>query len=461
MAAVDLLVKNGTVVLPEGSAKADVAVSDGKIVVVGSSGSVQAETVIDASSKFVLPGLIDAHVHFVEPGGESREDFESGTKAAAAGGITTVFEMPICSPPVTSAETFRRRRDIIEGKALVDFAMYGGAGTHNIDHILELAKEGVIGYKTFMAYPKQRDTWYKGTYPVDNGSLYEVLEKVAETRLPISVHAEEDTIVERLTERLRKSGRKDPRAHNDARPPFAELVAISTVSILAKATGARVHIAHISTAGGVSTVEAAKRDGVPITAETCAQYLTLTDGAISDVGAFAKVNPPIRGVADSDALWAGLKTGIVDTVASDHAPWGLAQKEEGKADIFNAPSGIPGVETTLPLMLTEVNNGRITLNDLARVMSESVAKIFGIYPRKGRVVVGSDADLTVVDLKVEAKIDVHLGYSKSRAVNPFDGRVVRGAPIATIVRGNLVMKDHEIVGKGGTGEFISPSVVPR
>ncbi|MGI0090307.1 MAG: allantoinase AllB [Nitrososphaerales archaeon] len=463
MPSVDLIVENGHIVLSSVIFDADILINEGKIQGLKKTASdIEAQKRIDASGLVIFPGVIDAHVHFLEPGGSQREDFESGTKAAASGGVTTVFEMPISSLPVTSATSLNERRAMLEKKACVDFALYAGAGTHNYENIPELARAGAIGFKTFLAYPKNRDSWYKGTYMTDNYSLLHSLEAISATGLPLSAHSEDDSIIEGRTKELQEKGRRDFKAHDESRPISSETIAVSTVISLARSTGARVHIAHMSSGQAAQLVKEAKQSGAKITSETCPQYLVLEDNDLATLGPYAKVNPPIRtGKKNRDELWDGIMTGTIDFVASDHAPWTRLEKDPGFDDIFKANSGIPGTETLFPLLLSQAVEGRLSLNTLAKITSESQARIFNIYPRKGSIQVGSDADLALVDLKKEKKLDRSTMISKSRETNPYDGRAIIGVPVTTIVRGQVVMRDGVLEGKVGMGKFITPLTLAK
>jgi allantoinase len=459
MTAIDLIVENGHIVTNDAMFDANLMIDDGKIIGLKKDTSdVEASERINAREKLILPGVIDTHVHFLEPGGEHREDFESGTKAAASGGITTVFEMPISSMPVVSAKALNERRAILEKKACIDFALYAGAGTHSYSEIEGLANAGAIGFKTFLAYPKNRDAWYKGTYMIDNYSLLHCLEKIAKTNLPIAIHSEDDSIIEGRIKELQESGRHDFRAHEESRPIASETLAVSSVISVAEQTRARVHIAHMSSTQAAELVKTAKNQGIKVTSETCPQYLVLDDGEMDSLGPYAKVNPPIRyGEKNREGLWKAIREGTIDFIASDHAPWTKAEKDPGFEDVFKASSGIPGTETMFPLLLNECSQGRLSLTTLARITSESQARIFNIYPRKGSIQAGSDADLVIVDLKDEMKLQRAKMVSKSRDTNPYDGRNVKGVPIMTISKGKVIAKNGVLNCKAGAGKFISPT----
>jgi dihydropyrimidinase/allantoinase len=458
MSSIDLAIKGGKIVTPEGIFKAGIGVKRGEIVTIAKEHSLPpADTVIDVTGNFILPGVIDAHTHLREPGRTIREDFETGTKAAAASGVTTVFEMPLAIPCVASAEILQQRREIVGKRAVVDFGLYGGAGMHNIDKIPELAESGAIGFKTFLHGPPEgRDIEFEGAYATDDGALFEILNAIATTGLVSSIHAENNAIIRFLTQKLKKEGRKDVMAHPDSRPNFVEAETISSVIILANAAGARLHIAHLSTREGLNLIRQAKVRGQKITVETCPHYLTFTATVMNKLGPYVKINPPLRSEEDVAELWNGLNDGSIDMIVSDHAPYTREEKDPGWTNIWKAQSGAPTIETLLPLLLNKVNEGKLTLETLVRVTSERTAQVFGVYPRKGTIRVGSDADFAIVDLNKVVTVDKKTMYSKARELTPYDGWKVRGWPVMTIVRGQVVMKDGDVIGEPGYGEFISP-----
>ncbi|MFH0897305.1 MAG: allantoinase AllB [Candidatus Bathyarchaeota archaeon] len=454
----DLVIKNGRVVSPYGIFEAGIGIDEGTIVTIAKELNLpKADRVIDVGGNLLLPGVVDAHTHFREPGKTAGEDFETGTKAAAAGGVTTVFEMPLSVPCVSSAEILEKRKNIVQKRTVVDFGLYGGAGTHNVDKIQGLAEAGAIGFKTYMHGPPEgREEEYEGAYVTDDGSLFRVLKAVAATGLTSSIHAENNAIIRFLMEKLKNLKRKDAAAHAESRPNFVEAEAISKVIILGEAAGAHVHVAHLTTAEGLRLIEQAKATGKNVTTETCPQYLTLTVEAMRKLGPYAKVNPPLRSERDVEELWGGINRGVVDMVVSDHAPYSKEDKEDGWSDIWKAQSGSPTIETMLPLLLNEVNEGRLSLETLTRVTSERAARIFGVYPKKGTIQVGSDADIVIVDIHRTVRIDKAKMQSKARELTLYNGWKVKGWPIMTILRGEVIMKEGEIIGKPGYGKFVSP-----
>jgi len=453
LSSADLVIKNGVVAVSSSLRRCAIAANDGKIVWLGSNSNIpNASEVIDASGLFVLPGVIDVHVHMRDPGATHKEDFRSGTAAAAAGGVTTVFDMPNNTPPTKDVEALRLKVIEAERKALVDYAFYGLITVGNADEILPLARAGVIGFKCYMAETTGN------VLPPTEEEMLAAFAVVAKARMRVSVHAEDDSIVQKGIASLRKMRREDALAHYESRPASAEQSAVRRAIALARKTGCALHIAHLSSAAGVREVRAAKRSlrrrsGHDLTAETCPQYLLLDKSDYEAKGSMMKCNPSIKGKEDMVALWRAVSDGTIDVIATDHAPHTLEEKTRHRS-IFDEASGFPGLETSVPLMLNCVNQGRLSLTRYVQMASESPAKAWGIYPKKGRIAVGSEADFTIVDMRKEWTIDPQRFFSKAK-FSPFEGRKVRGAPIYTVVRGKLVM-DHGHVDMSSQGEMLRP-----
>jgi len=445
---VDLVVKNGNIVFPDYIVRGGVAIDEGKVVAIGSSEVMpSAERVIDAEGLYILPGVIDAHVHFREPGLEYKEDFYTGSMAAACGGVTTVCDMPNVNPPTKDRESFMLKLERAKSKSLVDFGIFGVILPDNIDKIGELKEAGVIGYKIFMG-----ETVGKLPSP-DDWELVAAFKEVAKTGLRVGVHAENRQITDHLINEFKKAGKREPVYHLESRPSISEAEAIQRAILFSSISRTKLHIFHLSSKEGVEVIREAKVRGLPITAETCPHYLLL-DGekALKELGPTVKMNPPVRSLEHGEALWKGLKEGVVDMIASDHSPH--TPEEKLKDDIWEAIAGWPGVETMLPLILNEVNRGRLTINEVVKYMSEGPAKVWGIYPRKGTLRVGSDGDLTIVDLREEYAIRSEELHSKNK-VTPFDGWKVRGRPVYTIVRGSVVFEKGSII-TSHRGQLITP-----
>src|SRR5712671_2853613 len=442
----DLVIHGGTVVSPDAAIAASVAIKDGAVVAVGTDAAMPpaAET-LDARGLHVLPGAIDVHVHFRDPGYPHKEDFASGTAAAAFGGVTTVFDMPNTLPPTGTPDILAAKLKMAAGKAHVDFGLYALLGEDTIEHVPELAKS-VIGFKLYMG-----NTFGKIATP-STGAMLECFEVVALTGKRVSLHAETNSIMERRETRMRQAGRIDPLAHIASRPAVVALEAVSRAAILAEWTGARIHILHISSAEELRPLREAKARGVDITGETCPHYVLLSTEDYARFAGVIRVNPPVREARNQQRLWDAIADGTIDVIATDHAPH--SPEEKTRNDIWTVDCGFPGVETQMPLMLTEVNSGRFSISDYVRWSTTNPAKIWGLYPRKGAIAPGSDADIAIVDLAREWSIDDAKLQSLSK-ITPFHGRRVKGLPIHTLVRGRFVMKDRQLVsGTRGWGRSV-------
>ena len=349
-----------------------------------------ARETLDATGLHLLPGAIDVHVHFRDPGYPQKEDWASGTAAAAFGGVTTVFDMPNTVPPTGTREVLAAKHEIAAAKAHVDFGLYGLLGEDTIEHVPALIEGGVIGFKLYMG-----NTFGQIPSP-STGAMLEAFEVVAPTGKRVSLHAETNSVMERRQARLAAAGRRDPLAHLASRPAVVAIEAVSRAAILAEWTGARIHILHISSADELRPLREAKARGVDITGETCPQYLLLSTEDYARVGGVIRLNPPVREARNQAPLWAALADGAVDMIATDHAPHAIEEKT--RDDIWSVDCGFPGVETQMPLMLTEVARGRASICDYVRWSSANPAKIWGLYPRKGALQPGADADIAIVDL---------------------------------------------------------------
>lgn len=442
----DLRITNCHVLTPHGAVRGGVAVERGKIVAIAADAALpHARETIDGGGRHLLPGLVDAHVHFREPGLTHKEDFVTASRAAVRGGVTTVLEMPNTQPPVETGVLLREKAARLAGRSLVDFGLYGVVTDRNLDRIAELAAAGAIGYKMFLGPTT-------GDLPCpDDGGIVEALRRVAATGRPVGVHCENPEIVAALTARLRAQGRTDPVAHAEARPALAEAESIQRMILFAEATGARLHVVHMSTKEGVALVRRAKAAGIRVTAETCPQYLTLTAADMARLGAASKINPPLREPADVEALWEGLRDGSVDLVATDHAPHALEEKT--RPAIWDNASGASSIQFFAPLLLEQVARGRLGLADLVRVAAEAPARLFGLYPRKGAIAVGSDADLVLVDLERRETIRAADMENKVK-LTPFDGLTCRGWSVLTVVGGAVVMRDGKVAAEPGVGRFL-------
>jgi dihydroorotase len=443
----DLIIRNGTIVSADSAAVGSIAIKDGRVLAVGADAAMPAaRESLDATGLHVLPGAIDVHVHFRDPGWPHKEDWGTGTAAAACGGVTTVFEMPNTDPPTGTAETLAAKHATAAKLACVDFGIYGLLGEDTIEHVPALVDGGVIGFKLFMG-----NTFARLPSP-STGAMLEAFEVVAPTGKRISLHAETNSIMERRQERLTRAGHHDPMDHLASRPAVVAVEAVSRAAILSEWTGARIQILHISSAEELRPLREAKARGVDITGETCPHYLLLSTDDYHRMGGIIRVNPPVREARNREPLWSALADGTIDMISTDHAPH--TPKEKTRNDIWTVDAGFPGVETQMALMLTEVNNGRMSICDYVRWSSYNPARIWGLYPRKGAIALGADADLAIVDLARDYTLDDAALHSRSK-ISPFNGRRVRGLPLHTLVRGRFVMKDYKLVdGVAGWGRSV-------
>lgn len=428
----DLVVNGGTIVTPDTQYQASIAIKDGKILAIGNDDAMPgAQESLDATGLHILPGAIDVHVHFRDPGYPQKEDFASGTAAAAFGGVTTVFDMPNTLPAIADARSLAEKHEIASAKAHVDYGLYAVLGEDSLPHVEELVEGGVIGFKCYMG-----NTFGRIPSPT-TGAMLELFEIVAPTGKRISLHAETNSIMERREARLRAVGRTDPLAHLAARPAVVATEAVERAATLAEWTGARIHILHISSAAELRPLAEAKARGVDITGETCPQYLLLSADDYEEKRGVIRVNPPVRELENQDPLWQALVDGTIDMIATDHAPHSVEEKT--RDDIWTVDCGFPGVETQMPLMLTEVSRRQASLSDYVRWSAESPAKCWGLYPTKGALMVGSDADLAIVDTRRDWTIDDAETQSTAK-ISPWHGMKATALPIHTIVRGRFAMK---------------------
>lgn len=457
----DLAVVNGLVFIEGGFRKADVGIQDGKFALVGAPGSLpEAKRTIDAAGKYVLPGGIDTHVHYRDPGHAERETFQVGTRAAAAGGCTTFFEHPISIPPQYNAEILHNRLDLCKKGSCVDYCFYGAAGGEFPEEIVPLSKEGVVAYKTFLHQaPEGRDAEFKGLTSANNAELMRALEEVKKTGLPLAAHAEDNELVTGNIKRLRAEGRTYPLAHCESRPPIVEVEAIAKMLRFGKETGCPVELVHVSTCGAMELAKKAKQEGQTVYVETCPHYLLLDESYVEKYGAYAKCNPALRKKEEIDKLWDYVNDGTVDFIGSDHSPYLVSEKEKSPDDIFVAPSGFPGIDLRLPLMLTEAKKGRVSIERVVELLCVNPAKCFNIFPQKGTISAGADGDLVIVDMNKEYEFDAKNSYSQARDImKVFQGWKLGCSVDYTVVRGRVVVENGVVdESAAGWGEFVRPN----
>ena len=438
----DIVLTNAKAFVNNEIVKCGLAINDGNILRVGKEANMpEAGTKIDLEDLLVLPGLIDAHVHLRDEGKAYKEDFCTGTAAAAAGGFATVLDMPNNDPVTMSAETLRNRMKLAEEKILVDVGFYSEF-PKNMKEISQIVEEGAIGFKLFMAEQ------VGGLNIDDDHALTEAFRIAKKLDVPVAAHAEDRTTLKNAEEELKGSNHNDVEAFLEAHSEGVESKAVKRLLHIAKQTRAHVHLCHLSTRNGLESIIGGKKSGLRITCEATPHHLLLSASDLKRIGTLAVTMPPVREAEHIDALWKGIKEGWVDTVGSDHAPHKLEEKEN--PNVWNVKVGISGLETALPLLLTEVNRGRISIADVVRLMAEKPAEIFKLEG-KGSLKEGNRADLTVVDLKRKYKVDASKFHSKAK-FSPFDGWNVQGKPVKTFVNGQIVMDDGEIIAEAGSGQ---------
>jgi allantoinase len=451
-------VTGGTLVTGEGQVRADLLLDDGRIAAwMADAGEAEADERIDASGLWVIPGGIDVHTHFEEPDPDLLEGFTTGSMAAAAGGISTVVEMPQAHPTTTSARLLREKAAIVETNAIVDVALWGGvtfAGGQTEADLEAMSAAGAAAFKSFMASSSP-------FFPaVDAAGLLRGMRVSAATGIPYGLHAEDDALLRHGIERMRGQGRGDPLAHAESRPPIVEKVAVAVALTLAEETGAPLHLCHVASAGALRLIADAKRRGVRVTCETCPQYLVLDTGDLERLRGFARCAPALRPREEVEAIWPFVLDGTVDLICSDHCGFTVERKQQGSEDIFSAPLGLPGVQTLLPTTFTAavVERG-LAPERWVKLVSTRPAEIFGLAPRKGGLAVAADADLTLFDpdRRWTVTVDDHL---HRQPWSPYEGMDLRGRVVRTIRRGETIYDDarqgrDRVTARPGSGRFLA------
>ena len=434
--AFDLAVRGGLVVTPKGRAPLDIYVRDGQIAALEArSRRHQAASDIDAQGLLVLPGMVDTHVHLMEPGDESREDFPSGTAAAAINGVTTIVEHTH-GWPVTSATRLAEKREALRGRSYVDFGLAAHVWPDRLAELPALWRAGITFFKIFTCETH-------GVPAIRADLMPDVLAAIADIDAACLVHCEDDLMTARAEKLLREAGRTDPGVLPEWRSREAELVATGTVALLARLTGARATIAHVSNAEALAVLAAERRLGSPAVAETCPQYLFLREDEVLDHGAFRKFTPParIRSEADADAMWAAFNSGAVHHLSTDHAPSTAKQKRQG--DIWTVHFGLPGLDSTFPMVLDAALTGRTSLERVVEAYARAPAQRYRLAG-KGRIAPGADADLILIDPAAQRTLADKDVRSKA-GWTPYAGRTVQGQVVSTLVHGSVVVSDGKLV----------------
>jgi dihydroorotase len=441
---VDSVLTNAKAYLNKEIVDCSVAIENGKIFKIGKEAQMpNADEKINLKNLLVLPGLIDVHVHLRDEGKAYKEDFYTGTAAAAAGGMTTVLDMPNNDPVTMSAETLKNRMRIAKRRVLVNVGFYSEFPT-DVDAVTDIVAGGAVGFKLFMARQ------VGGLNIDDNKALEEAFMKVGELGVPVAVHAEDKALLMANEEKLKRAHRHDAAAFLKAHSELVELKAVERLLKISAQVDMRLHFCHMTTAEGLDAVIEAKKSGRNVTCEVTPQHLLLSDADFEHYGLMLTMMPPLRSRSHIEALWKGVADGWVDALGSDHAPHALNEKSAGS--VWEIKVGVPGLETTLPLMLTMVRKNRISLGHVVQLLSEKPAEIFNLRDR-GRLEQGKKADIVVVDFKRKFRIDASKFHSKAK-YSPFDGWEVQGRPVKTFVNGSLIMDEQDIVAEAGSGDVI-------
>ena len=450
----DKVIQGGTVVTSDDTYRADVGIAGEKIAAIGL--ALEAPETLDATGKYVMPGGVDVHTHLEMPfgGTVTADDWQSGTTAAVCGGTTTLIDFAIQD----FGKSLRAGVDVwfgrAEGKAAMDYAFHTIIRELKESHLQEmdaLVREGITSFKLFMAYP--------GVFMVDDATIFRALLRTKENGGLVCMHAENGGVIDTLVQRALAEGHREPKWHALTRPMGAEAEATRRAIALAEMAGVPIYIVHLSAGEAMEEVRRARERGFPAFAETCPQYLFLSDEEYERPGfegAKFVMSPPLRPKGNEERLWNGLKTDALQAVSTDHCSFCMKeQKELGKDDFSKIPNGAPGIETRLMLLYDGgVGRGRITLNRFVELVSTRPAKIFGLYPRKGSITVGADADLLIWNPQAKWTISAKT-HHMNVDYNPYEGREVTGLPEQVLLRGKVVVKDRKFIGKVGQGEFIA------
>ena len=441
---IDSVLTNAKAYLNKEIIDCSLAIENGKIFKIGKETHMpNADEKINLGKLLVLPGLIDVHVHLRDEGKAYKEDFYSGTAAAAAGGVTTVFDMPNNDPVTMSRETLKNRMIIAENKSLVNIGFYSEF-PRNLEEIVDIVTQGAKGFKLFMARQ------VGGLNINSDEDLREAFRKVGDLNIPLAVHAEDRELLMANEERLKRDNCHDAAAFLKAHSELVEIKAVKRLLDISEGTSARLHFCHMTTEEGLGAVIEAKKSGRNVTCEVTPNHLFLSNTDYEYFGLMLTIMPPLRGKSNVEALWRGVSNSLVDVIGSDHAPHTLSEKSAGS--VWDVKVGVPGLETTLPLMLTMVRKNRVSLGRMVQLLSEKPAELFNLGDR-GSLAQGKNADLVVIDFKRKFRINASEFHSKAK-FSPFDGWQVQGCPIKTFVNGLPIMDDMEIVAKAGSGKII-------
>lgn len=443
MVEFDLCIKGGKLVSHNKILNANIYIKNGSIAKI-SQLDYQSNRVLNAKDKYILPGMVDGHVHFMDPSEQDREDFITGSSAAAAGGVTTVIEHTH-SNPIRNLKEFKNKLNYVKGRSIVDFGLTAHIWGDNLEDLEELWKNGITMFKMFT-------TTTHGVPGMTNFQIKENFEKVSSFNGLVLCHCEDDSIVNGELEKIKKAQIQGNEILYLWRTREAELVAVNTVCMLSKLTGAKIIIAHASCPEVVNLTNEWRNRGANVWVESCPQYFYLFENEVLEKGSFRKFTPPARIASEFErkTMWDLLNRGIITHISSDHAP---STKYHKSKPLLEAPFGLPGVETTLRLMLNAVNEGLISIKKLVEVFSTTPAKIYGLYPKKGVIKEGTDADIVIVDMQEEEKIEGDKLYTKAKW-SPYEGMKIKGKILYVISRGEIIYEEGLVIGKPGRGLFL-------
>ncbi len=448
----DLSIKNGLIITANGKIKADIYVKDGVIACIVNGEQYEAVKTIDAKRKYVFPGFVDPHSHLNDPGGTIAGDFYTGTCSAAAGGITTLMEHPLTFPLPSTFENLNDKRKIGETKAVIDFCLFGACATDNEKEYIKMIDMGAIAFKAFITYSPEIPQ-------IDDANMLKTMEHLASKNVVMSIHCENDSIVRAGRTKQEKLGNILPIHYESSRAEISELEAINRMSLFAYETGVKLHVVHCSVSSGVEVVNAYKKKGADITVETCTHYLSLDETDVEKWGVYAICNPPIRKRETVEKLWKVLLEGKIDFIGSDHVTYTFEQKETGAKNVFDTPAGFRGIQTCFPIFFDEAVNKRgMKLERFVEMSSLAAAKRYGVFPRKGQIAIGSDADIVIFDPKKKWTVKKEDLFYKMKWT-PYLEREVTGYVEKTIVRGNVVYENGQIIALAGYGNFIPTEAV--
>ncbi|OYD13668.1 dihydropyrimidinase [candidate division WOR-3 bacterium JGI_Cruoil_03_44_89] len=453
----DTVIKNGTIVTHRRTFRSDIGIRAGKIARIAE--SIPGKKIIDASGMLIFPGIIDAHTHmetlvFAESCGKgiiSSDDFYTGTRAAAAGGVTTIIDFTIQNKGESLKDSIIRRKRQADKKVYIDYSLHCNITDFDgnfLEEISSIIESGISGFKVFMAYRNDE-------IMVSDENLRLLLAETRKYGGVVQVHAENGFLLDYFVDKFREEGKSKPIFHAKSRPDYVEEEAVVRAIKLAEETDGGLYLVHLSTEKSIEAVRWAKQKSIKVFAETCPQYLLLNEGVYErENGRYYITSPPLRGDNDREALWKGIEDGIIDVIATDHCPFTCAQKDGGENIFFKIPNGLPGVETLLPTMYSEgVIKRGLELTQLVKLLCYNPARIFGLYPKKGAIEEGSDADLVIFNLEEEMTMSASSLHSNT-VFSPYEGLKIKGIPEITISRGEIIYEREKFFGEKGRGQFV-------